>query len=220
MKNKSILIIMIITIFFTGCSKTKNDELLHEGKLALEKHDYTNAQELLSQVLTADSTNEHARSMYMQAVKMKDALEYENKQLYDKAIQSLEEVEKLKGGSADIKSEAAEKRKELTKLNEEYKKDQEKRKENAKYVSGQDKSKLEQNALKENQKQEEAEKEEQNKVEQEEQNKVEQEEQNKEENNQPVNPQENMTQENPGSTIQPPSGNTNQSTNQEEIQQP
>lgn len=131
--------------------KTKNNELLHEGKLALEKHDYTNAQDILSQVLTADSTNEHARSMYMQAVKMKDALEYENKQLYDKAIQSLEEVEKLKGGSSDIKSEAAEKRKELTKLNEEYKKDQEKRKENAKYVSGQDKSKLEQNALKENQ---------------------------------------------------------------------
>ncbi len=211
MKNKSILIIMIMTIFFTGCSKTKNDELLHEGKLALEKHDYTNAQELLSQVLTADSGNEHARSMYMQAVKMKDALEYENKQLYDKAIQSLEEVETLKGGSSDIKSEAAEKRKELTKLNEEYKQDQEKRKENAKYVSGQDKNKLEQNALKENQKQEEAEKEEQNQEEQDEQN--------KEENNQPGNTQEDMTQENSGSTTQSPSENTNQPTNQEETQQ-
>lgn len=213
MKNKTILMIMIITIFFTGCSKTKNNELLHEGKIALEKHDYTNAQDILSQVLTADSTNEHARSMYMQAVKMKDALEYENKQLYDKAIQSLEEVEKLKGGSSDIKSEAAEKRKELTKLNEEYKKDQEKRKENAKYVSGQDKSKLEQNALKENQKQEEAEKEEENQEEQK------QEEQNKEESNQPENTQDNMTQENDGSTTQPPSENINQSTNQQEIQQ-
>ncbi|MGN1097884.1 MAG: hypothetical protein ACI4SS_03190 [Clostridia bacterium] len=71
MRYKSILVIMIITIFFTGCSESKNDELLNKGKLALEKHEYTKAQELLSQALTADSTNEKARSMYIQAVKMK-----------------------------------------------------------------------------------------------------------------------------------------------------
>ena len=55
---------------------------------------------------------------------MKDALDYENKQLYDKAIQCLEDAEKIKGGSSDIRSEAAQKKKELTKLNEEYKKEQ------------------------------------------------------------------------------------------------
>ena len=48
---------MIITILFTGCSASKKDELLNEGKLALERHEYTKAQELLSQALTADSTN-------------------------------------------------------------------------------------------------------------------------------------------------------------------
>ena len=79
MKYKNILIIMIITILFTGCSAFKKDELLNEGKLALEKHEYTKAQELLSQALTADSTNENARSMYIQAEKMKDAAEYEEK---------------------------------------------------------------------------------------------------------------------------------------------
>ena len=50
---------------------TKEDTLINEGKLALEKHDYTKAQDLLSQVLTIDSTDENARSMYIQAVKMK-----------------------------------------------------------------------------------------------------------------------------------------------------
>ena len=79
MKYKNILIIMIITILFTGCSASQKDELLNEGKLALERHEYTKAQELLSQALTADSTNENARSMYIQAVKMKDAAEYEEK---------------------------------------------------------------------------------------------------------------------------------------------
>ena len=44
MKYKNILIIMIITILFTGCSAFKKDELLNEGKLALEKHEYTKAQ--------------------------------------------------------------------------------------------------------------------------------------------------------------------------------
>ena len=103
MKYKNILIIMIITILFTGCSASKKDELLNEGKLALEKHEYTKAQELLSQALTADSTNENARSMYIQAVKMKDAAEYEEKKNYDKAIACLEAIENLKGGSSDNK---------------------------------------------------------------------------------------------------------------------
>lgn len=151
MKNKIFLAIIIMTIFLIGCSGGKESELISKAKTALEKHEYKEAQEFLSQVLSADSTNENARSMYMQAVKMKDALEYEKKHLYDKAIQSLESIEKLKGGSSKIKSEAHEKKKELTKLNEEYKKAQEERKENAKNVSSQENSKLEENLIKENQ---------------------------------------------------------------------
>ena len=145
MKNKSILILIMITIFFTGCSRIKEDELFKKGRLALEKHDYTKAQEIFSQVLTEDSTNDNARSMYMQAVKMQDALEYEKKHMYDKAIQTLESIVKIKGGSSQIKSEATEKKKEITKLNEEYKKAQEERKENAKNVSSKESSKLEEN---------------------------------------------------------------------------
>ena len=170
MKYKNILIIMIITILFTGCSAFKKDELLNEGKLALEKHEYTKAQELLSQALTADSTNENARSMYIQAVKMKDAAEYEEKKNYDKAIACLEAIENLKGGSSDIKNEASKKKKELIKLNEEYKKAQEERKENAKDVSSQGQYKLEQDAIKENQKQEAIKDEEEQKTQEEENN--------------------------------------------------
>ena len=178
MKYKNILIIMIITILFTGCSASKKDELLNEGKLALERYEYTKAQELLSQALTADSTNENARSMYIQAVKMKDAAEYEEKKNYDKAIACLEAIENLKGGSSDIKNEASKKKKELIKLNEEYKKAQEERKENAKDASSQGQYKLEQDAIKANQKEQEK-----------------QEDQNKEENTEQSNNQ-NSTVEN------------------------
>nr|WP_317333120.1 hypothetical protein [uncultured Romboutsia sp.] len=200
MKHKKILIIMIITIFFTGCSAAKEDGLFNEGKLALEKHEYTKAQELLSQALTADSTNENARSMYIQAVKMQDVAEYEEKKNYDKAIECLEAIENLKGGSSEIKSEAVKKKKELIKLNEEYKKAQEERKENAKDVSSQVQYKLEQDALKENKKQEAVKEEEEQKK---------QEEENNQQNNQSENIQGDSSQENTGETIQNPSNQQN-----------
>ena len=201
MKNKKILIIMIITIFFTGCSPSKEDTLINEGKLALEKHDYTKAQDLLSQVLTIDSTDENARSMYIQAVKMKDSAEYEEKRNYEKSIECLEVIENLKGGSSQIKSEASQKKKELIKLNEEYKKAQEERKENAKDVSGQGKYKLEQDALKENQKQEAIKEEEEQKT---------QEEENNQQNNQSGNTQDGTIQENTGDITQTPSNQQSQ----------
>lgn len=211
MKQKKILILMIITIFFTGCSVFKEDGLLNEGKLALEKHEYTKAQDLFSQVLTADSTNENARSMYMQAVKMHDAVEYEEKQNYDKAIECLNVIENLKGGSSEIKKEASKKKKELIKLNEEYKKSQEERKENAKNVSSQDQYKLEQDALKENQKQEALKEEEEKKA---------QEEENNQQDNQLENTQGDCSQENTGEVIQTPSNNQNQSSQTNQTHQP
>ena len=210
MKNKKILIIMIITIFFTWCSPSKEDTLINEGKLALEKHDYTKAQDLLSQVLTIDSTDENARSMYIQAVKMKDSAEYEEKRNYDKSIECLEVIENLKGGSSQIKSEASQKKKELIKLNEEYKKAQEERKENAKDVSGQGKYKLEQDAIKENQKQEAIKEEEEQKT---------QEEENNQQNNQSGNTQDDDTQENTNGTTQTPNNQSSQQ-NQQPQQQP
>ncbi len=209
MKNKKILIIMVITIFFTGCSLSKEDELFNDGKSALEKHEYTKAQDLLSQALTADSTNENARSMYIQAVKMQDAAEYEEKKNYDKAIECLDAIENLKGGSSEIKNEASKKKKELTKLNEEYKKAQEERKENAKDVSSQGKYKLEQEALKENQKQE-AVKEEQKK----------QEEESNQQDNQSENTQDGATQENTGEATQTPSNQQSQPNNLDQTHQP
>ena len=157
MKKNKILIIMIITMLFTGCSASKENSLLKEGQQALERYEYTKAKDILSQVLTDDSSNEDARIMYIQAVKMSDVATYEEQKRYEKAIECLEEIEKLNGGSSEIKKEASKKKKELIKLNEEYEKAKENRKENAKNVSSQGKYKLEQDAINANQKEEEVE---------------------------------------------------------------
>ena len=141
------------------------------------------------------------QKMYIQAVKMKDSAEYEEKRNYEKSIECLEVIENLKGGSSQIKSEASQKKKELIKLNEEYKKAQEERKENAKDVSGQGKYKLEQDAIKENQKQEAIKEEEEQKT---------QEEENNQQNNQSGNTQDGTIQENTGDIIQTPSNQQSQ----------
>ncbi len=222
MKNRKILFIMIMTLLFTGCSAPKENELLNEGKLALEKHEYAKAEDLLSQVLTADSTNENARSMYIQAVKMKDAAEYEENKNYDKAIECLEAIEKLKSGSSEIKSEASKKKKELIKLNEEYKKAQEERKENAKDISGQGKYKLEQDAIKENQKQEAEQEKEEEKEENNQENSG-QENNNQENSNQSGNTQgnggQNNNENNTGTTTQTPGTQPSQPNQSDQVQQ-
>ena len=164
-----ILAIILIAMLFTGCSTVKEDTLLEKGKLALERHEYTKAKDILSQVLTADSSNEDARSMYIQAVKMTDANMYESQKRYDKAIECLDAIEKLNGGSGEIKKEASKKKRELKKLNEEYENDKATRKENAKDESSKGRYKLEQDAIKANQ-QEQQKQEDQNKEESTEQN--------------------------------------------------
>ena len=199
MKNKKILIIMIITMLFTGCSASKENSLLKEGQHALEIHEYTKAKDILSQVLTADSSNENARSMYIQAVKMSDVATYEEQKRYEKAIECLEEIEKLNGGSSEIKKEASKKKKELIKLNEEYEKAKENRKENAKDVSSQGKYKLEQDAINANRKEEEYKEQEDQSVEENTEGNN-----SNEENNQSGNTQENSASNSEGS-VQTPS---------------
>ena len=138
--------------------------------------------------------------MYIQAVKMTDANMYESQKRYDKAIECLDAIEKLNGGSGEIKKEASKKKRELKKLNEEYEKDKATRKENAKDESSKGRYKLEQDAIKANQKEQEK---------QEDQNKEENTEQNNNqnstvENNQSENKQENNNLNN-GVTNETPS---------------
>ena len=149
MKRNKFLIALLLVIFLTGCS-AKTNPILDSGKVALEKHDYKEAMELLSSILDEDNSNDEARAMYMQAMRMSNVEKYEARQDYDEAIEEIELIEKIRGGSSTIKSEATDKKKELIKINDEYKKDQEERKENAKSSASKDKYKVEQNALKEN----------------------------------------------------------------------
>ena len=148
MRIRIILIISLLSILLSGCSSTEENNLVEDGKMALEKHDYEKAKEILSEALEVDSTDEHARAMYMQAMRMENSLEYEKQENYKKAINELEFIEEIKNGSATIKSEASQKKKELVKLNEEYEKKQAQRKENAKIVSSKDRYRIEKQALK------------------------------------------------------------------------
>lgn len=152
MKKRLVLFITIVSILATGCSNKNKNKLVEQGKDALENHNYKEAKEFLSQALDDDSTDEHARAMYVQAMRLEKAIKYEEQGNYKKAIEELDIGEKIKNGSQSIHVDISNKKKELTKLNEEYLKSQEARKENAKIEVGKDRYRVEQLANKENQK--------------------------------------------------------------------
>ena len=141
MKKKLLLILMMITIFTTGCNKLSESEEFVQGQEKLESHQYNEALTLLSQVLNEDPDNSSARSMYMQARKMQSAQEYENDQDYIRAIRELETIVNINDGSKQIKREAINKKAELENLQKQKEEEATRRKENAKKVSKQENSK-------------------------------------------------------------------------------
>lgn len=151
MKKKLVLFITIASILATGCSSKSKNNLVEQGKSALENHKYKEAKEFLSQALDADSTDEYARSMYAQAMRLENSIKYEEQGNYKKAIEELDIGEKIKNGSQSIKVDISNKKKELTKLNEEYIKSKEERKENAKIEGVKDRYRIEELANKANQ---------------------------------------------------------------------
>lgn len=130
MRGRVILLISILSIFLVGCSFNKKDEinLVEQGKTYLEKHNYKKAMESLSSALEEDSTNENARAMYMQAMRMSNMTEFEELKNYEGAIKELKLIEKIKNGSSVIKEEATKKKEELTKLEKEQNEAEEQRK--------------------------------------------------------------------------------------------
>ena len=139
MKKKIVLIITLLSIFMIGCtSKTEESSLVEEGKIALEAHKYSDAMKLLSNALDEDSSDEYARSMYMQAMRMINVDSYKSKTNYKKAIEELEAIGKIKNGSQVIKSEASNELKEIKKLYESQKEAERKRKEDAKTAASKD----------------------------------------------------------------------------------
>ena len=132
MKKKIILILVLVGIFVSGCSKISEDNYFIEGQEKLESHSYDEALNLLSLALDEDPKNELARAMYMQALKMKSAQIYEENNDYEKAIQELDFIVNIDNGSKKIKRESINKKAELEKLQKEYEKEFLQRKEDAK----------------------------------------------------------------------------------------
>ncbi|MER0281599.1 hypothetical protein ABRY18_15465 [Clostridioides difficile] len=150
MRGRVILLISILSIFLVGCSFNNKDEinLTEQGKTYLEKHDYKKAMESLSSALEEDNTNENARAMYMQAMRMSNMTEFEEAKNYEDAIKELKLIEKIKNGSSVIKEEATKKKEELTKLEKEQNEAEEQRKKKAKDTAGEDRYRVESDARK------------------------------------------------------------------------
>ena len=155
MKKKLLVIIALIAVLASGCSKLSEDSSLIKGQEKLEGHQYDEALTLLSQVLDENPENESARAMYMQARKMQSAEKYEKNNDYDKAIKELSYIVNINNGSKKIKRESINKKAELEKLQEAAEKEALERKANAKKTSKEDVKRLESEMIYNNKKNEE-----------------------------------------------------------------
>lgn len=202
MNKKIVLIIALLSIFMIGCTKEEeNSTLVQDGKAALEAHEYSDAMKILSEALEENKDDEHARAMYMQAMRMLNVDKFKSYTNYKKAIEELEAIENIKNGSSVIKDEASSELKEMKKLYEEQLTAQAERKESAKITASKDVYKANQELIRAEQAAQKAE--EEAKKAEEEAKKAE-EEANKEENN-----TNNIGTDN----INNPQGGSNQSTN-------
>ena len=199
MNKKIVLIIALLSIFMIGCTKEEKSTLVQDGRAALEAHEYSDAMKILSEALEEDKDDEHARAMYMQAMRMLNVDKFKSYTNYKKAIEELEAIENIKNGSSVIKDEASSELKEMKKLYEEQLTAQAERKESAKITASKDVYKANQELIRAEQAAQKAE-EEAKKAEEE----AKKEEANKEENN-----TNNIGTDN----INNPQGSTNQSTN-------
>ncbi|MBU5306239.1 hypothetical protein KQI18_00440 [Clostridioides mangenotii] len=147
MRTKIILLITLASLLFVGCSfNNKEVDYFELGTQQLEDHKYKEAMSSFSTVLDDDDTNQSAKAMYLQAMRMSKALKFEKEENYQSAIKQLGFIAKIKNGSPTIKSEAAKMNKKFKKIVEDEKNDKESRKDNAKNSAKDDISRVEHDA--------------------------------------------------------------------------
>ncbi|MDR0879162.1 MAG: hypothetical protein LBN09_00485 [Clostridioides sp.] len=133
MRKLLIVLLVFISSLVAGCSFNKGEEdYLALGKEQLEKHEYAEAMKNFSIILEDDKNNDTAKAMYLQAMRMSNALDYEAKEDYESAIRELDFIAQIKNGSSTIKSEAAKRKDTLKKSLNDEERAREERKEKAK----------------------------------------------------------------------------------------
>jgi hypothetical protein len=147
MRTKIILMITLVSLLFAGCSFNNKDvDYFEKGTQELEDSKYKEAMKSFSTVLDDDDTNQNAKAMYLQAMRMSKALNFKEEDDYRSAIEQLEFISKIKNGSSTVKSKAIKLKKQFKDDLEEENKNKERRKESAKSSAKDDLSRVEQDA--------------------------------------------------------------------------
>ncbi|WP_304340194.1 hypothetical protein [Metaclostridioides mangenotii] len=147
MRAKIILMITLVSLIFVGCSFNNKDvDYFEKGTQELEDSKYKEAMKSFSTVLDDDDTNQNAKAMYLQAMRMSKALKFKEEDNYRSAIEQLDFISKIKNGSSTVKSEATKLKKQFKDELEEENKNKESRKESAKNSAKDDLSRVEQDA--------------------------------------------------------------------------
>ncbi|MDR1774308.1 MAG: tetratricopeptide repeat protein [Clostridioides sp.] len=150
MKKTAVFFIIAISLFLCACVKNSAEiDYYNQGMQQLEDHKFDEAIESFSKLLK-DSDDSAARAMYIQALHMKNAMDYVEYEDYKKAIKELDIIIKMKEGSSAIKSEATKKKDEYNKTLKDIEEEMSQRKEKAKKSAKGDLDRVREIALKAN----------------------------------------------------------------------
>ena len=119
MNKKTLSIILLCTLFLSGCGFTESGRLMSDSRKYIEEGQYNKAMSNLSKVLDEDEANTEARGMYYQALKLQKATKSEKRKDYEQAIIELQDLINDNSGSSKIKRQAEEM---LDKAKDEYSK--------------------------------------------------------------------------------------------------
>lgn len=101
-----VAIILISMIMLTGCGNKAFDEVMEEGKLAIDSKEYEKAEGMFSLAIEEKRDNKEANALYKQIQKIIEAMQLKEDGNIEEVIGICEDIEKIESELQAIKKEA------------------------------------------------------------------------------------------------------------------
>ena len=101
--KKILIMIMVCTIFITGCTNKKYEEMMTNGKTAVANKEYEKAENFFSLALEEKNNDKEADALSKQVTKLNEALKLKENKKYNEVIKLCEEINSIESDSDIIK---------------------------------------------------------------------------------------------------------------------
>lgn len=101
--KKILIMIVVCTIFITGCTNEKYEEMMTSGKTAIANEEYEKAENFFSLALEEKNNDKEAEALANQVTKLNEAIKLRENKKYNEVIKLCEEINSSESESDIIK---------------------------------------------------------------------------------------------------------------------